>query len=118
MFRSEPYHGGLPCPRLELRWEPLADDERHNWFCRYGLVIPVTKGDIRDTGDGTAWFESGTTKCGRYAEGWTPLLEPDCLPFRDGVHAWNDSQVLKLRAFTTYEGLAQEIVPGQLGESF
>lgn len=97
-----------PSPRLELRWRYATDDEQANagfggakYACDYGLVLPVSRNDIRSnvydkesdveiTGARSeVFFKFGTTVRG--GEAVPGALEA---PFRDGVHATEDAKKL------------------------
>jgi hypothetical protein len=89
----------LPCPRLELRWEPLTgDSEGHNWKCTYSLVIPLAEDDIR-----SSWVEGNpreqaleihVTRVGASSD-YSPVFNGEVsTPYRDGVHAQWDCKAL------------------------
>lgn len=112
---------GLPVPRLELRWDEIGRPKDFGTFrrnCRYLLVMPITRYDIRTdarvaNADGTALeFEFGTTSCGG---GDCPrvFLERDQvdMPYRDGSHAAWDSFNLKIPAYATCGEHAMFIEP-------
>lgn len=83
---------GLPLPRLQLTW--------CGSYCYYDLLFPCSEFDIRQIEDTRmAKAELGKTKCERL-DG-----VPGCetygtdTPYRDGVHAGQDSKVLSFPAF-------------------
>lgn len=99
----------LPAPRLQLRWEKRDNtDGLGSWACNYELVLPLRDGDIRRTEYGRNGRElkrqrdefavlvrqqfraSSSVPC---TSAGTNTLHFDT-PFRDGVHAQWDSEVL------------------------
>lgn len=100
--------GPLPAPRLQLRWAEAAPNERgYQWACHYELVLPLGEHDIRrdvydDDGEMTgkvselvAALKPPTLRGGSgypcEAQDGTRYFDP---PFRDGVHAQWDADVL------------------------
>ena len=83
--------GGLPVPRLEIRWEP-ADEARdgYNWVANYCLIYRHFLGDIIAVPLGQTKV---TSQMSLVQEGKVGT------PFRDGAHIRNDAQHLGLPAF-------------------
>jgi hypothetical protein len=100
----------LPTPRIELRWRYATDEEIEGsvlggdgkYACDYGLVMPVSRNDIRSNAydedsdveiigaKSELFHKFGTTLRGGAAPGDQET------PFRDGVHAMRDAKVLGL----------------------
>jgi hypothetical protein len=97
-----------PCPRIDLKWRYVTDEELEaghgidaKWACDFGLTMPVQRNDIRSNvydeendvemiGCKSEIFHKfGTTFRGG---GLTPKGHD--VPFRDGVHAKYDADVL------------------------
>lgn len=84
----------LPAPRLQLRWQKDADG---TWACRYELVVPAHRNDIRATDTGVWVRELGRTRvsgCGKLS-----MANQIDRPFRDGAHAGWDSHALGIPAY-------------------
>jgi hypothetical protein len=84
--------GGLPVPRLELRWEPI-DERGYNWRALYSLVHRHFLGHY-------VTVPMGETRVGGMRE---PLRDGEVdLPFRDGVHIKHDMRELNVPGFAIY----------------
>lgn len=88
----------LPCPRFEFRWAQI--DGWHQRECRYSLVLPLRKHDIRrEKNDGVELDEIslliGTTKV-TGGDGKRPIAVDGTVhtPFRDFAHAQWDCESL------------------------
>ena len=106
----------LPLPRLQLVWEDGGrDGDLYVSYCRYVVVIPVDRYDVRnlaaDKDAGPGWTAAllGTTRCrsGRQAAD----LET---PFRDGCHIEWDAAALGWPAYVS-RGAAWRQLPGKPG---
>lgn len=101
---------GLPLPRLQLTWEELEkrDADGYNWICRYELILPLPKYDIRNdgkdgkVGKGPGYYTAdlGGTRTTR--EGGPNRYGTLDTPFRDGAHIAWDSVTLNLPAFVVW----------------
>lgn len=114
----------LPMPRLELRWdaEDAPPPEGHPVgarACRYLLVMPLGKWDIRrEDEDGEQVRDSVETElrctvrsfCGGLQLVWPESNSIDT-PYRDGAHARFDSHVLKIPAYATAGEYAMFLEP-------
>ena len=95
---SAPVHGiVMPCPRLEFRWE-MEEDSWYARICKYSLVLPLRKTDIRHTdveGNPTEMtLEIGSTRV-TGGDGTRPIHEGKVdTPFRDHSHALWDREAL------------------------
>lgn len=84
----------LPTPRLEMLWRKPTKREmkaghRADWYCEYSLVLPLRESDIRRTKTRDFMkLKLGGTRCTTSAE------KMEHAPFRDGVHAFWDSEAL------------------------
>jgi len=99
----------LPVPRLEVRWRTYGENGNTR-FANYGLVLKHTLGSI-DHVPISMTKQSGSSG---YSAQWTKELiaiKDMDMPFRDGVHAWNDAKQLGLRLFVVDEtkGMWREI---------
>lgn len=91
----------VPCPRLELRWEPCNIEVESidcNWKCTYSLVFPLGEHDLRSTDvDGNPRemsLEIGST-LSRIHPPSTPVVNGEVTtPYRDGAHAQWDRDAL------------------------
>lgn len=86
--------GGLPVPRLEIRYVSLSEDDYQGAW-EYGLIYRHTLGDIVYVPLGYT-----TTQGGRNVE---PVGTPMYTPFREGVRIVNDAKQLNLPAFAIRE---------------
>lgn len=94
--------GGLPVPRLELRWKT----NEHSATCWYLLVHLHLRGHVQIN-------PLGMTKCRGYGGNLTAHGDTRDIPFRDGAHAQHDSVSLGLPLFvTTPDGYAGRIENG------
>lgn len=79
----------LPSPRLQLRWEN-ADDGGAT--CHYELVLPLERGDVRNSGAGHCVVELNRGyKSSPYRADADGSIRA---PWRDGVHATLDARHL------------------------
>jgi Resolvase, N terminal domain len=105
----------LPLPRLQLTWEPINPPEAgHPWRCRYELVMPMERYDIRNPDNrGYAAAELG----GTLATGH-PLKSDGSvrIPFRDGAHVRHDAGVLRLPAYAVWDDHQTIISPAPDGK--
>jgi hypothetical protein len=97
---------GLPAPRLQFRWEPIAEPvDGFNWMCHYEFVMALKEGDIRRTNDKKSEMviPLGGTRVGRDKAPIYPDGTIDT-PFRDGVHAgWDAAQLGSPPIFAVWE---------------
>lgn len=93
---------GLPLPRLQLTWEKLdePDEDGYTWLCRYEIMMPLPKHDIRNERQWGCYPASigGTRTTGAGPMKWGKLETP----FRDGSHIQWDSINLGMPAFVVY----------------
>lgn len=90
---------GLPLPRLQLTWEKLPEPDK--WVCKYEMLMPLPKGDIRNERKwGFLAASLGGTKVGS-SQGPVKLGKLDT-PFRDGAHILWDAIHLAMPAFVVY----------------
>ena len=91
----------LPCPRLEFRWERIAESDEPgawNWKCTYSLVLPLQEWDIRSTDvEGNPrekFLEIGVTRS-NIQNNYSPVRDGIVdAPFRDGTHIQLDNESL------------------------
>lgn len=113
----------LPLPRLELRWDeddalPPDGYPAGTKACRYLLILPLGKLDIRredeDCRPVRDTFET-ELRCTVRGGGSPQLVWPESnsidTPYRDHSHACWDSHVLKIPAYATAGGYAMFIEP-------
>jgi hypothetical protein len=104
----------LPMPRLELRWDPEGAEPPEGYSagakcCRYLLVVPLTKWDIRrEDAEGEQVRDRKETELGctvRRFSGKSPVVWLDHksieTPYRDHAHATWDSHILNIPAYVT-----------------
>lgn len=91
----------LPTPRLELRWRLVDKDDalgvKAN--CHYSLVLPLREHDIRredEDGNDVRSEQALEINVTESQGGFWPKYRGDYIetPYRDGVHAIWDSEVL------------------------
>lgn len=92
----------LPAPRLQLRWAS-AEPNEHNyqWQCHYELILPLREGDIRRGEEEQELKELVVALKEPTVRGSNsiPCRTRDGeyyydAPYRDGVHAKWDAEVL------------------------
>jgi hypothetical protein len=97
-FENDTFYKQLPYPRLEMRLDRVSRDSWYAIEWVYGLVYK----HFTDTGNDTLMFIpfSKTTSSGGNMtfENWYKNGELE-LPYRDSVHIYVDSLLLKLPAF-------------------
>lgn len=107
---------GLPLPRLQLTWEQLdKPEDGYTWICRYELILPLPKFDIRNDGkdgacgEGPGYYtaELGGTRTTR--EGGPNRYGKLDTPFRDGSHITWDSVTLGLPAFVVWNDIYRRL---------
>lgn len=97
IYRPAPPHlAALPSPRLQFRWGYNEWSEGYEYACRYELVLPIREHDCR--GEMGKPFEAcitlSITTVGGTGEPWKERAGGSLAPFRDGVHAKWDSELL------------------------
>jgi hypothetical protein len=94
---------GLPLPRLQLTWEKIEPPEDgYNWLCKYEILIPLPKHDIRNERKWGFYAASigGTRRGGERPPDSYGKLDT---PFRDGAHVRWDALHLGMPAYVVYE---------------